>query len=135
MIDYLRFAIAAIIIKENTTHSFKDVIVLFYSLIHEFNILEIIVELNRVTIIDSTDMALRNQILQFIEYIVVHYTKKILEFQRVNEAPDLAFSNYIANEKDKFYKIRDHLDVFMVKENKDIKDIAITVNQLMVSLI
>ena len=135
VIDYLRFAIAAIIIKENTPHSFKDVIVLFYSLIHEFNILEIIVELNRVTIINSTDMALRNQILQFIEYIVVHYTKKILEFQRVNEAPDLAFSNYIANEKDKFYKIRDHLDVFMVKENKDIKDIAITVNQLMVSLI
>lgn len=135
VIDYLRFAIAAIIIKENTPHSFKDVIVLFYSLIHEFNILEIIVELNRVTIINSTDMALRNQILQFIEYIVVHYTKKILEFQRVNEAPDIAFTNFITNEKDKFYKIRDHLDIFMTKENKDIKDIAITVNQLMVSLI
>jgi len=135
VIDYLRFAIAAIIIKENTPHSFKDVIVLFYSLIHEFNILEIIVELNRVKIINSTDMALRNQILQFIEYIVVHYTKKILEFQRVNEAPDIAFTNFITNEKDKFYKIRDHLDIFMTKENKDIKDIAITVNQLMVSLI
>ncbi|MGE4462021.1 MAG: NAD-glutamate dehydrogenase domain-containing protein [Arcobacter sp.] len=135
VIDYLRFAIAAIIIKENTLHSFKDVIVLFYSLIHEFNILEIIVELNRVKIINSTDMALRNQILQFIEYIVVHYTKKILEFQRVNEAPDIAFTNFITNEKDKFYKIRDHLDIFMTKENKDIKDIAITVNQLMVSLI
>jgi glutamate dehydrogenase len=37
--------------------------------------------------------------------------------------------------KNKFYKIRDHLDTFMAKENKDIKDITITVNQLMVSLI
>jgi glutamate dehydrogenase len=135
VIDYLRFAIAAIIIKENTPHSFKDVIVLFYSLIHEFNILDIIVALNRVKVVNPSDMALRNQVLQFIEYIVVHYTKKILEFQRVNEAPDVAFGNFIANEKEKFYKIRDHLDAFMVKENKDIKDITVTVNQLMVSLI
>ena len=135
VIDYLRFAIAAIIIKENTPHSFKDVIVLFYSLIHEFNILDIIVETNRVKIVNSSDMALRNQVLQFIEYIVVHYTKKILEFQRVNEEPDVAFANFLANEKQKFFKIRDHLDAFMVKENKDIKDIAVTVNQLMVSLI
>ena len=135
VIDYLRFAIAAIIIKENTPHSFKDVIVLFYSLIHEFNILDIIVALNRIKVVNPSDMALRNQVLQFIEYIVVHYTKKILEFQRVNEAPDVAFSNFIANEKEKFYKIRDHLDTFMAKENKDIKDITVTVNQLMVSLI
>jgi glutamate dehydrogenase len=135
VIDYLRFAIAAIIIKENTPHSFKDVIVLFYSLIHEFNILEIIVSLNKVKMTNASDMILRNQVLQFIEYIVVHYTKKVLEFQRVNEAPDVAFANFLANEKQKFFKIRDHLDTFMVKENKDIKDIAVTVNQLMVSLI
>ena len=135
VIDYLRFAIAAIIIKESTPHSFKDVIVLFYSLIHEFNVLEIIVALNKVKIVNSTDMALRNQVLQFIEYIVVRYTKRILEFQRVNEAPDVAFANFITNEKHIFFKIRDHLDTFMVKENKDIKDIAVTVNQLMVSLI
>ena len=135
VIDYLRFAIAAIIVKENTPHSFKDVIVLFYSLIHEFNILDIILALNKIKVVNASDMALRNQVLQFIEYIVVHYTKKILEFQRVNEEPNVAFANFIANEKEKFYKIRDHLDTFMAKENKDIKDITITVNQLMVSLI
>ena len=116
-------------------HSFKDVIVLFYSLIHEFNILDIILALNKIKVVNASDMALRNQVLQFIEYIVVHYTKKILEFQRVNEEPNIAFANFIANEKDKFYKIRDYLDTFMAKENKDIKDITITVNQLMVSLI
>ena len=80
-------------------------------------------------------MSLKNQALQFLEYVVVHYTKKVLEFQRVNEAPDVAFANFIANEKEKFYKIREYLDTFTAKENKDIKDIAITVNQLMVSLI
>ena len=39
--------------KENTTHSFKDVIILFYSLIHEFNILEMIVALNKVKIVTA----------------------------------------------------------------------------------
>ena len=135
VIDYLRFAIAAIVIKQDTHHSFKDVIVLFYSLIHEFNILEIIIELNKVKITSASDMTLRGQVLQFIEFIVVHYTKKILEFQRVDEEPQDAFSNFISNEKAIFYKVREHLDNFMAKENKDIKEIAITVNQLMVSLI
>ncbi len=135
VIDYLRFAVAAIVIKENTNHSFKDVIVLFYSLIHEFNILEIIIALNKVNISSPSDLTLRNQVLQFIEFIVVHYTNKVLNFKRLNEEPDVAFANFVANEKDTFYKVRDHLDDFMVKENKDIKEIAITVNQLMVSLI
>ncbi len=135
VIDYLRFAIAAIMIKEDTHHSFKDVIVLFYSLIHEFNILEIVMALNKVKITNQSDMTLRNQVLQFIEFIVVHYTKKILEFQRVNEEPDVAFSNFVKNEKEVFYKVRSHLDTFIARDVKDIKQIAITVNQLMVSLI
>ena len=74
-------------------------------------------------------------LIYLLNYTVVQYTKKILEFQRVNEEPEIAFSNFLSNEKDVFYKVRDHLDSFMVKEVKDIKEIAITVNQLMVSLI
>ncbi len=135
VIDYLRFAVPAIVIKTNTSHSFKDVVVLFYSLIHEFNILDIIVSLNRVEINSRNDMVLRNQVLQFIEFIVVHYTKKILNFQRVNEEPEVAFANYVTNEKDTFYKVRDNLDTFMTKDKKDIKEIAVTVNQMMVSLL
>ncbi|RXK07086.1 NAD-glutamate dehydrogenase domain-containing protein [Halarcobacter bivalviorum] len=135
VIDYLRFAIPAIVIKSSTNHSFKDVVTLFYLLIHEFNILDIIIALNRVKIISRNDMVLRNQVLQFIDFIVVDYTKKILDFQRVNEDPDAAFASYINNEKDIFYKVRDNLDTFMTKENKDIKEIAVTVNQIMVSLL
>ena len=135
VIDYLRFAVPAIVIKEDTHHSFKDVIVLFYSFIHEFNILEIILELNKVKITSGSDMILRNQVLQFIEFIIVHYTKKVLEFQRLNEEPEIAFNNFILNEKEKFYKIRENLDTFMTKEQKDIKEITVTVNQLMVSFI
>ena len=135
VIDYLRFAVAAIVIKEDTHHSFKDVIVLFYSLIHEFNILEIIIALNKVNIVSKSDILLRNQVLQFIEFIVVDYTKKVLEFQRIDEEPEVAFANFLSNEKDTFAKVKDHLDCFMEKETKDIKEIAVTVNQLMVSLI
>ena len=135
VLDYLRFAIPAIVIKTNTSHSFKDVVTIFYSLIHEFNILDIIVALNKIKIANKNDLVLRNQVLQFIEFIVVHYTKKILNFQRVNEEPAVAFSNFINNEKETFYKVRETLDIFMTRENKDIKEVAVTVNQMMVSLL
>ncbi|WP_320033496.1 NAD-glutamate dehydrogenase domain-containing protein [Halarcobacter sp.] len=135
VIDYLRFAIPAIVIRSSTNHQFKDVVIVFYSLIHEFNILDIIVALNKIKIANKNDLVLRNQVLQFIEFIVVHYTKKILNFQRINEEADVAFSNFINNEKDTFYKVRDTLDTFMTKDNKDIKEIAVTVNQMMVSLL
>ena len=135
VIDYLRFSIPAIVIKTNTNHPFKDVVILFFSLIHEFNILDIIVSLNKVEISSRNDMVLRNQVLQFIEFIVVHYTKKILNFQRINEEPEIAFANFVNNEKDTFYKVRDNIDTFMTKDNKDIKEIAVTVNQMMVSLL
>lgn len=135
VIDYLRFAIAAIMIKEKTHHSFKDVVVIFYLLIHEFSILELILALNKVKIVSKNDMVLRNQVLQFIEFVVVDYTQKILEFQRLNEEPKEAFKNYVKNEHEVLYSIKSHLDKFVSKENKDIKEIAIAVNQIMVSLI
>jgi len=135
VIDYLRFAVPAIVIKSNTNHQFEDVVIIFYSLIHEFNILDIIVALNKIKVTTQNDLILRNQVLQFIEFIVVHYTKKILDFQRINEDPKIAFSNFINNEESTFKKVRETLDKFITKENKDIKEIAITVNQMMVSLL
>ena len=122
-------------IKENTNQSFKDVLVVFYLIIHEFNILDIISALNNVKISNSTDIALKSQILQFIEYIVIYYTKEVLAFKKLSDFPDVAFTNFIVKEKNKFNKIREHIDNFMTKEKKDIKDITIAVNQLMVSLI
>ena len=135
VIEYLRFIPAAINIKENSVHSFKDVIVIFYSLIHEFKILEIIFALNRINLSKKSDAAIRHQMLQFIEYIVLHYTSKILDFKRLNEEPELAFSSFMVNDKYSFNKVKSYLETFMNKEEKDLKEISITVNQLMVSLL
>ncbi len=135
VIDYLRFTIAAINIKENSNYTFKDVIVIFYSLIHEFRILEIIYALRKTKLVSKSDFTLRNQILQFIEFIVVDYTQKILNFQRVKEKAQDAFINYMNNNDFAFNKVRKTLDDFIAKDNKDLKEISITVNQLMVPII
>ena len=73
--------------------------------------------------------------LQFIEYIVLHYTSKILDFKHLNEEPELAFSSFMVNDKYSFNKVKSYLETFMNKEEKDLKEISITVNQLMVSLL
>ncbi len=135
VIDYLRFAVAAIMIKENTHHSFENVAVLFYLIVNEFKILEMINSLDEIEIVSESDKMLRHQVMQFIEFIVVHYTQKILAFQRIDETPRVAFTSYVENEQEAFESIKTQIDVFMAKETKDIKAITVTVNQLMASAI
>ncbi|MEA3373845.1 MAG: NAD-glutamate dehydrogenase [Campylobacterota bacterium] len=135
VIEYLRFAVAAIMIKENTHNSFEDVGTLFYMIVNEFKILEMISSLDEIEIISESDLKLRHQVMQFIEFIVVHYTQKVLAFQRVDETPSVAFKSYIENDKEVFENIKDQIDAFMGKEVKDIKEITVTVNQLMASAI
>lgn len=135
VIDYLNFAIAAIMIKEKSLHSFRDVIIVFYSLIREFKILELIDALNQIKITDHSEAVLKRQILKFIEFIVVHYTEEILKFKRVNETPEAAFENYLSNEEDLFNMIKVQINEFMAQEKRSLQEITITVNQMLVALI
>mgnify|MGYP000730506136 CR=1 FL=1 len=135
VIEYLRFAIAVILITEKTHHSFKDVMILFYSVLSEFKILEMIKALNDTGITNKSDYKLKLQVMQFIEFIVMHYTEKLLTFQRVNEVPEEAFENYKKNEQETFDRITEQIENFMEKDVKDLQTISITINQLMVSII
>ena len=94
-----------------------------------------ITSLNTIEITSTREKILRHQILQYIEYIVVHYTEQVLEFQRVNETPIDAFENYMENGKEDFKDIRSDIQFFMSKEVKSIEEVSITVNQIMTSLI
>ena len=58
-----------------------------------------------------------------------------MEFQRIDESSEVAFKNYIANDEEGFKLIKETLNTFISEEKKDIKEIAITVNQLMSSAI
>ena len=134
-IDYLKFAVAAIMIKENSFHTFNNVAVLFYLVVNEFKILEMITSLNTIDTTSHSEKILRHQVLQYIEYIVVHYTEQVLEFQRINETPQDAFLNYLENGKENFKEIQNNIKFFMSKEVKSIEEVSITVNQIMTSLI
>jgi len=135
ILEYMRFAIAVISVKENTHHPFEDVSELFYMVVNEFKILDIITTLDTVDIQTENDRLLRKQILQFVEFIVMHYTRKILEFQRVNESPAEAFTNYIANQQEAFETIKNYIELYMNKEVREMKEINVLVNELMASAI
>jgi len=135
VIDYLRFSIAVIMITEKTHHSFKDVMILFYLILNEFKILELIKALNDTGLRSKSDYKLKVQVMQFIEFIVMHYTEKLLEFQRINESSEIAFENYKKNEHESFQRINEQINNFMNKDVKDLQAISITINQLMVSII
>jgi len=135
VLDYLRFAIAAISIKETNSHSLADIGGLFYLVISRFKIIEILESLNTLVLQDPKERLLRRQLRQFIEYIVVHYTNKVLSFQRVNENADEAFENYLANGNQPFDEIREQIELFLEEGTKDLTIISLTVNKLMASVI
>jgi len=134
-IEYLRFAVAAISIKESTQHSFDDVATLFYMIVSEFKIIELISALDQIPVNIDSDRVLKRQMLQFIDFIVVHYTQKILSFKRLDETPEDAFESFVSNENDAFSGTKEQLITFENYETKGLKEITITVNQLMASAI
>ena len=134
-IDYLRFAVAAIMVKETSSHSFENVAVLFYLVVSEFKILEMITSLDNIELTSENEKTLRYQILQYIEFIVVYYTEQVLSFQRITETPQEAFNNYLENESESFELMQEQIDKFMSKDIKDMKEISVTVNQIMTAII
>jgi len=134
-LDYLRFAISTIIIKEETHHSYENVAEVFYKVVNEFEILHIITSLDQVSHSHPNEIKLKHQLMQFIEFIVVQITQKVLAFQRIDESAEVAFSSYIANDAEDFERVKAEIAGFIENEQKDIKDIAVTVNQLMSSAI
>jgi glutamate dehydrogenase len=130
-LDYLRFAISTIIVKEESHHSFENVAELFYKIVTEFEILNIIISLDNIPLNTPSELKLKHQLLQFVEFIVVHFTQKILEFQRIGETAEVAFNSYIANDQEGFTLIKEEINNFIADDKKDIKEIAVTVNQLM----
>ncbi|MEJ2501097.1 MAG: NAD-glutamate dehydrogenase [Campylobacterales bacterium] len=135
VLDYLRFAVAVIMTKEQSKRSFKDVATLFYLVIERFAILKIINTLNGLDLKDERDLKLRRQLLQFVEYIAVHYTNRILAFQRIEEAPAEAFENFLANDRESFADVLESISALEANEKPTLRDITITVNLLMTSVI
>lgn len=134
-LDYLRFAISTIIIKEETHHSYENVAEVFYKVVNEFEILYIITSLDHLSHSHLNEIKLKHQLMQFIEFIVVQITQKVLAFQRIDESAEAAFNSYIANDAEDFERVKTEIASFIETDQKDIKDIAVTVNQLMSSAI
>ncbi|WP_345970062.1 NAD-glutamate dehydrogenase domain-containing protein [Sulfurimonas sp. HSL1-6] len=135
VLEYLRFAVAVIITKEQSKHSFSDVATLFYLVIERFAILRIINILNAFDLKDERDLNLRRQLLQFVEYIAVHYTNRILAFQRINEPPMEAFENFLANDQEAFADILESITALEANPKPSLRDVTLLVNLLMTSVI
>lgn len=130
-LDYLRFAVAAIMIKEHKDNNFDNIATLFYLIIRRFEIMRLIKILDELKVTDANDHALKRQMLFYIEFIVVHFTEKILSFQRVSETPQEAFENYLNNDKELFDKTIAQIHQLIHDKNENVKEVVIAVNQLM----
>ncbi len=133
--DYLYFVPSVIMITENSHSSFSNVAKIFYRVLNEFRILEITSALNNIKLESNSDRKLHIQSMQFVEFTVIHYTQKVLKFQRIDEAPSVAFDQYLESDKDRLDIIMEDIEIFRKRETKEIKAIAVMVNELMTLVI
>lgn len=135
VLDYLRFGVAVILTKEQSKRPFDDVATLFYLVIERFAVLRIIKKLNALELGTESAHTLRRQLMQFTEFIAVHYTNRILKFQRVGEAPNAAFEHFIENDRAAYDDIFDAIQTLERQEKLQLGDVAVVVNLLMASVI
>jgi glutamate dehydrogenase len=131
-IDYLRFAVAAIVIKEHTDNNFENVANLFYLIFREMKIMKLLRILDDLKINEDADRQIKAQMLHYIEFIVVNLTHKILNFQRAGESPEDAFNNYLNSDTTHCEMTIAQIDKLLAQEYKDVKEVVITINQLVV---
>ncbi len=134
-LDYLRFAVAAIMIKEHKDSNFDNIATLFYIIIRRFEIMKLIQILDELKINDANDHALKRQMLFYIEFIVVHFTQKVLGFQRINETPQEAFENYLNSDKENFDETVSGIHQLIHEKNENVKEAVIAINKLMAVVI
>ena len=131
-VDYLRFAVAAIIIKEHSDTEFENVANIFYLIFKKMKIMELLNILDELKIYEEADREIKAQLSHYIEIIVVNLTKKILDYQRINEPPKEAFVNYIHSQDKSFHETTARVEKLLQAERTEIKDVVLTINQLMV---
>jgi len=129
-LDYLRFAIAAIMVKEQRSESFEEVATIFYLVIETFKIVEMINSLDNFTPSNGDEALLHVQLQQFIEFSVVQFTQKILSFKRIDESADDAFKNYLHNDEHNFTALFALLSRYDAQE-EGIHTLTVLINQLL----
>jgi len=131
-IDYIRFSIAVMMIQEGSHHTFENVATVLYSTLDAFHILALMEELDKLEVINVEDKLLKAQSAFFLEFVLIHYTRQILHFQRVNEDPKTAFEQYMQNENGSLHEIRNNLKEMKTKE---LSSILVMIQKLVISAI
>ncbi|MEA1916167.1 MAG: NAD-glutamate dehydrogenase [Campylobacterota bacterium] len=134
-IDYLKFAIATIMVKKETTHSYEDVAHTFFLIIQNFKIIDMMELLDNIQINEKNEKSLKKQLFEFLEFATINYTQKIITFQRINETPQESFTNYILNNQETLDRVGEQIDSFIESDKKSIQDINIIVNRILASVI
>lgn len=131
-IEYIRFSIAVMMIQEGSHHTFENVAAVLYHTLDAFHILALMEQLEGLKVISHEDKALKVQSAFLLEFVLIHYTRKILQFQRLNEDPKTAFEQYMRNEYDSLEAIRDKLREM---KHKDLSSILVLIQKLVISAI
>lgn len=128
-LHYLKLITYILEIKKNTQLDFEHIAILYYKLIKDLNIVELLKRVEEVDIDSEVQYILKQQLLKMIESVIVDLPKKLIEFRRKDEDIDMTLGSFF-KEREKEYSYY-HTLLSELDEDATAVELSIIVNQLL----
>lgn len=110
MIDYVKMALAIIVIKEQTNHLFSDIANLFFTLTQDLNLINLLNTLANISHTNSWEERLKDGLRVEVFDTIYAIVKGVMKFKRKNETIKEAYSEFAEINRDSFNRYLRDLD-------------------------
>ena len=131
LLQYLRFAVAVMTVKEETHERFDTLAALLFYLVKELKIIELLETLDALELNDPSLKRERRQLREIVEYIIIKLTDKIQAFKRKDEDHKEAYESYLQNSGDKLLKASREIERFFASDNLTLSGLTIVIHSLL----
>ncbi|WP_200762803.1 NAD-glutamate dehydrogenase domain-containing protein [Nitrosophilus alvini] len=135
LLDYLKFIVAVIYIKEDSSYTFKDIATLFMKILTRFKIVEILEIIGSFKPATEKEKAVKKQLQYLLEFFVTRITKKCFPYAGTTVSLEDALERYIESKELEFEKIFTEIEKFTDSSNQSLPYLTYIVNILVLSVI
>lgn len=131
LLQYLRFSVAVMTVREETHERFDILASLLFYTIKNLKIIELLEALDNLDLNDPSLRRERRQLREIVEQVIIQLTQKIQRFRRDDETPFEAYENFLTNGENKLKKASEEINAFFEAENSTLSNLTIVIHSLM----
>ena len=129
-LNYLKLVTGIIIIYKSEASDFKEIGKLFYTLIGELRIIDIMKMIERAEAKSDTEKSLREQLSEMIEILMIELTRDVLRFKRKGESEREAVYGYFKEKDFSLEEFVSKTDLLKREKKISLTELSVLINSL-----